>query len=50
MTKIHIVDTHPFKSMINFDEDPLVDNVHAIREDHNVGIHIYMTSNGGTYV
>jgi len=37
---LHIDDTHPFKTMINFDEDLLVDDVHAIREYHNEGIYI----------
>jgi len=40
MSNLHIVDTHPFKTMINFDEDIVVDDVIAIWEDHNEGIYI----------
>ena len=40
LSNLHIVDTHPFKIVIHFDEDPLVDDIHAIREDHNEGIYI----------
>jgi len=40
LSNLNIVDTHPFKRTINFDEVHLVDDVHAIREDHNEGIYI----------
>jgi len=36
----NIVVTHPFRRTTNVDEVPLVDDVHAIREDHNEGIYI----------
>jgi len=32
---LNIVDTRLLKTMINFDEDPLVDDVHETHKDHN---------------
>ena len=40
LSNLHIVDTHPFKTTINFDEAPILDDVQAIREDHDEGIYI----------
>ena len=40
LSNLNITNTHPFKRTINVDEIPSVDNVHAIREDHDEGIYI----------
>ncbi|KAG2371826.1 uncharacterized protein HKW66_Vig0239470 [Vigna angularis] len=40
LSYIHIADNHPFKTTINLDDDPLIDDIQAIREDHNEGIYI----------
>jgi len=40
LSDLNIVVTHPFRRTINVDEIHLVDDVHAIREDHNEGIYI----------
>jgi len=40
MSDLNIVVTHPFRRTINVDEIHLVDDVHAIREDHDEGIYI----------
>ena len=40
LSNLHIADTHPFKTAINFDEAPVLDDVQAIREDHDEGIYI----------
>jgi len=37
---LHITDIHQFKTMMNFDEDPLIDNAHEIQEDQIEGIYI----------
>ena len=33
LSNLHIANTHPFKTTINFDEAPLLDDIHAIQED-----------------
>lgn len=38
LSNLHIVDIHLFKTMVNFDEDALVDDEHATQEDHCEGI------------
>ena len=40
MSDLNIAVTHPFGRTINVDEIHLVDDVHAIREDHDEGIYI----------
>jgi len=40
LSNLHIADTHPFKTTITFDEAPVLDDVQAIREDHDEGIYI----------
>jgi len=40
LSNLHIADTHLFKTTINFDEAPVLDDVHAIQEDHDEGIYI----------
>lgn len=45
MINFHIVDIHPFKTTINFDEDSLVDDIHEIWEYHNNGIYIWSIHN-----
>jgi len=40
MSDLNIAVTHPFRRTINVDEIHLVDDVHAIREDHDEGIYI----------
>jgi len=40
LSDLNIVFTHPFRRTIYVDEIPLVDDVHAIREDHDEGIYI----------
>jgi len=35
LSDLNIVVTHPFRRTINVDEIPLVDDVQAIREDHD---------------
>ena len=40
MSDLNIAVTHPFRRTINVDEIHLVDDVHAIQEDHNEGIYI----------
>ena len=40
LSNLNIVVTHPFRRTINVDEVPQVDDVYAIREDHDEGIYI----------
>jgi len=40
LSNLNIVVTHPFRRTIHVDEIPLVDDVHAIQEDHDEGIYI----------
>jgi len=39
LSDLNIVVTHPFRRTINVDEILLVDDVHAIQEDHDEGIY-----------
>jgi len=43
LSDLNIAVTHPFIRTINVDEIPLVDDVHAIREDHDEGILITLS-------
>ena len=45
LSNLNIADTHPFRITINVDEVPLVDDVHAIQEDHDKGIYIRPINN-----
>ena len=40
MSDLNIVVTYSFRRTINVDEIHLVDDVHAIQEDHDEGIYI----------
>ena len=40
LSNLHIANTHPFKTTINFDEAPLLDDIHAIQEDQWGNIHM----------
>jgi len=40
LSNLHIADTHPSKTTINFDDALVLDDVQAIREDHDEGIYI----------
>jgi len=40
LSNLHITDTYPFKTTINFDEVPILDDVHVIQENHDEGIYI----------
>jgi len=40
MSDLNIVVAHPFRRTTTVDEIHLVDDVHAIREDHDEGIYI----------
>jgi len=40
LNNLNIVDTHPFKTTIIFYENPMVDDIHVIWENHDEEIYI----------
>jgi len=40
LSNLHIADSHPFKTTINFDKALLLDDVHVIWEDRNERIYM----------